>query len=814
MLIQHIRYAARLLARTPGITAAAILCLALGIGATSAIFSVVNAVLLRPLPYVESNRLVRIFTEFPKFPNGGLRRFWMSSPELLDLRRETKSWDAIEAWQIGSATLAGGNDAVRAVEAYVTGGALPLMGIAPVLGRTLNARDDTPGAPLVAVLSYGLWQRAYGGDPAILGRDVRLDGQSCRVVGVMPDRFEFPPAEIDKAEIWVPAQIDPARPGGRGSHGWSVVGRLKSGTSLAQANQELALFVERSAQNNTPSNHDFSPDSHPLVTVGFQEEVIGGARLAMLVLMGAVVFVLMIASVNVANLLLARAESRRREIAVRKAIGAGLSTLLGQFVIEGLMLSFFGALFGLAFAYGGLTLIVRANPGSLPRASEISLDATVLLFTLAVSCLTGVVFGFAPVMHLVGQNLHETLKAAAGRTTAGVAGKHFRGALVAVELALALMLLIGAGLLVKTFWRLQNVDAGFQPDHVLTALITLPEAAYNQPGANRHFFENLEERLARLPGVKSVAAASGLAPLRPINANDTRIEGFVDRPGGPLQNMDYWNIVDGRYFETLRVRLVDGRFFDSRDGAAATPVAIVNRAAARTFWGNESPVGRRVRPGGNNQPWRTVVGVVDDVKNAGLDRPAGTELYLPMPQFNFRLTANILVRADDLDKIQPLIRREVREIDAAVPVSTLRPMDDVVAAARARPRFLSVLLTLFSALAVLLAAVGIYGVLSYSVAQRTNEIGIRMAMGATSSDVLALVLKQGLTTGLIGTAIGAAGSIALARLMQGLLFGVSSLDAATFVAMAALLLIITLLACWLPARRASNVDPIIALRYE
>jgi predicted permease len=811
MLIQNLRYALRQLRRTPAITSAAIICLALGIGATTAIFSVVNAVLLRQLPYHAADRLVRVFTEFPTFPNGGLRHFWMSPPELLDVRREVKSWDQLEAWVNGGVTLAGGNDAVRATSSNVTGGMLPMLGVNPLMGRLLSPQDDTPGAPLVAVISAGLWKNAYGGDPNILGRDVRLDGRMCRVVGVMPPRFEFPPGEVDQPDIWVPLQIDPARPGGRGSHFLSVLGRLKEGVTLAQANDEFTRLVKHTGENRTQGRHDFDPKNHPIVLNGFQDEVVKNVKLAMLVLLGAVVFVLLISSVNVANLLLARAESRKREIAVRKAIGAGLSRLLGQFVTEGIVLSALGSIFGLALAYGGLQLIVRANPGSLPRASEIGIDAPVLLFTIGVSVLTGIVFGFAPVMHLVGQNLHETLKAAAGRTTGGSSTNRFRTALVTVELALALVLLIGAGLLVKTFWKLQQVNAGLDPTNVLSMRVSLPQAAYSKPEQRKAFWLNLQSRVQSLPGVENAAVVTGLPPSRQINANDTRIEGFVPREGGPIQNIDYWNRVTPRYFETMGIRLIEGRLFDHRDGAEGTPTVIVNQTMARLYWPGQSAIGRRVRPG---DPWRTVVGVVEDTKNAGLDRPTGTELYVPVGQVNPQFGAYLMVRAKNVERMTGAIRRQVFELDPAAPVSAVRMMDDVMSAARARPRFLSVLLTIFSSVALVLAAVGIYGVLSYSVAQRTSEIGIRMAMGADSGTVLGLVLKEGLIAGLIGTVLGAAGAAAVSRFLQGLLFGVSTFDVWTFAAMAGVLVLVTLLACYIPARRASAVDPMIALRYE
>ena len=402
-----------MLARNPGFTAAAVLCLALGIGATTAIFSVVNAVVLRPLPYAQSGRLDRVFTEFPTFPNGGLRHFWLSPPEYFDLKHDAKSWDAFEGWVNGGVNLAGTSEPIRATASNVTGGLLQMLGVGPITGRLLSPADDLPNAPATAVLSYGLWQRAYGGDPGVVGRDIRLNGKPCIAVGVMPPAFGFPPGEIDAAELWTPLQLDPANPGGRGSHYLSIVARLRPGATMAQAQSEMARYAQQSSDSRSPGSHPFDPKSHPIVLAGFQDEIVKGVRRAMLVLLGAVGFVLLIACVNVANLLLARAEARRREIAVRAAIGAGLG-LLQQFVIEGVLLSLTGAVFGILLAFGGLRLLVATNAGSIPRVAEIGIDWQVLLFTLAISVATGVAFGLAPVIHMRTATLHDTLKATVG----------------------------------------------------------------------------------------------------------------------------------------------------------------------------------------------------------------------------------------------------------------------------------------------------------------------------------------------------------------------------------------------------------------
>jgi len=817
VLLQNVRYGVRMLVKNPGFAAVAVLCLALGIGATTAIFSVVNAVLLRPLPYAHPERLLRIFTEFPTFPNGGLRHFWVSEPEYLDLKRDISSFDGIEVWNNAGVNLAANAEPVRATASFVSGGMLPLLGVSPILGRALSVEDDRPGVPRNAVLSFGLWQRAYGADRNILGRDIRLNGNPCTVVGVMPAGFAFPPGELDPPELWVPIQIDPAHARGRGGHYLNLLGRLRSGVSFAQAHGEVAGYVRHPAVPPGGGVHGFDPKNHTIVLAGFQDEVVRTVRRAMLVLLGAVAFVLLIACVNVANLLLARSEARRREIAVRAAIGAGLGRLLRQFIVEGILLSLAGAALGLLLAFGGLRLLVATNAGSIPRISEISIDWQVLVFTLVVSVATGIVFGLAPVIHTRPGKLHDILKSAVGRATGSAAANRFRVALVTSELALALMLLIGAGLMVKAFWKLQQVNAGIDPDHVLTMRLSLPTTAYRDSSSLIGFWQSLTSRVAALPGVVSVAIGNGLPPDRPINANDTPIEGFVPVPGGPMANIDYWNFIGGRYTDTMGARLIEGRFPGENDGPNSPPVVAVNETMARMYWPRESAIGHRVKvyANSNDPPWSTIVGVVADVKNGGLDRTTGTELYIPYAQAGGIRQAYLLVRThSDPMSVVSAVRGEIRALDRALPISQLRSMVDVMSSARARPRFLTLLLTLFSALSLILAALGIYGVISYSVTQRTNEIGIRMALGAQSGDVLRLIGRSGIRIALAGAALGAAGAFALTRALSGLLFGVSSLDVATFALMAATLIAVTLVACYIPARRAARVDPLVALRYE
>jgi predicted permease len=813
-----LRYGCRMLLSKPGFTLAAATCLALGIGATTAIFSVVNSVVLRPLPFAQPDRLLRIYTEFPTFPNGGLRRFWTSAPEYFDLKRDTRLWETLDAWAVGAANLGAEPQPVRVSTASITGTLLGTLGVHPLIGRAVLPEDDKPQSPLVIDISYGLWQRVFGADPHILGRETQLQGAKCTIVGVMPKDFQFPPGESEPPELWSPLQLDPANQRSRGGHNFYLLGRLKPGVTVDQARNEMAHIVEHAGKSASNNFHAFHPQRHPVVMYPLQEEVVSGVRPAMLMLLGAVVFVLLIACFNVANLLLARSETRQREIAVRAAMGASRARLLRQFITEGTLLSLVGAIPGLGLAYLSLRVLKATAAGTIPRATEINIDPGVLLFTIAVSLATGIFFGLAPVLHVAAEQLNHALKAGAGRSTASVSSQRFRRALAIGELALALVLLIGSGLMIRAFWKLQEVDLGINSHAVMTMRVALPRSIYATNQNLDGFWTRFLTRLKQVPGAQSVALASGLPPIRRPNENDTQIEGFVDTQGKIPQNVAFWNIVSPGYFETLGIRLMNGRFFDVRDGPGAPDVAIVNQSMARTFWGTESPIGRRVRPGFSD-PWCTVIGVVADVKNAGIDKPARTELYLPYQQVqasgNRNSNSYIVIRvAGDPNSLVAAVRRELRAIDSSLPLANVKTMDDVVASARARPRFLMLLLTLFSTVSVVLAAFGLYGVISYTVEQRTSEFGLRMALGAQSGDVISMVLRQGLTLGLIGIICGAAGAVLLTRLMAGLLFQTGPFDIPTFAATAALLLAVTLIACYVPALRATRVDPVKSLRYE
>jgi putative ABC transport system permease protein len=814
-LRQDVQFALRMMRKNLGFTTAAVLCLMLGIGATTGIFTVVNAVLLQPLPYSHPEQLVRVYTEFPTFPNGGLHRFWSSGPEYIDLKRDTHSWASLDAWTAGGANLAGKTQPVRVTAAYLSGGLLETLGVSPINGRLISQSDDVPGAAVVADISYGTWQSTFAGDPNIVGRETRLDGLKCTIIGVMPKGFQFPPGEQDPPQVWTALQLDPAKPGGRSSHNYYMLGRVKPGVSVAQAQGELAALVQSYGEHKAPKTHSFDPKNHTIVSFPLQAEVVSSVRPALLVLLGAVAFVLLIASVNVANLLLARAEARRREIAIRGALGASLARLARQFVTEGILLALFGGLLGVGLAFAGVRLVQLTNAGGIPRADEIAMDWRVLVFTLVMSLVTGVFFGLAPLAPLMISGISESLKDTAGSTTAAAGAQLFRRALVAGELAMALVLLIGCGLMLRAFWKLQEVHTGLRPDNVITMRVSLPSGTYTDSAKITDFWTRLDGRLTGLPGVQSAALVSGLAPMRPPNMNDTDIEGFVMTKDGPIQNVDFYQAVSKDYFATMGIRLMDGRLFDDRDGKDAPQVVIINKAMAATFWPNQNPVGRRVRPG---KDWCTVIGIVDDVKNAGLDRPAGTELYLPYRQPAGEGSTDMFVamraQGGDPRSLAGEVRQQMNEIDPSLPLADVRLMEDVLSRAQARPRFLTLLLTLFSVVALAIATVGIYGVVSYSVARRTKEFGLRMVLGAQTGDVLGLVMKQGAGMIAIGVGFGLLLAIFFTRLMASLLFGVTPTDLATFASVTTVLFGVALAACYIPARRATRVDPIQTLRYE
>jgi predicted permease len=842
LLLQDVRHAVRGLVRTPVFAIVTILTLALGIGANTAIFSIVNGVILRPLHYPQPDRLMFLTS---RFPNMGFDQFWVSPPEFFEFRELNKSFADVGAFTTTEVNLTAGDRPWRVRAAAVTDDLLRALAVEPAQGRLFGKGETdvsgAPGAPSspvapVTILSYELWQSAFGGRP-VLGEMVEVNGVRREIVGIMP-----PGADVmdNRTEIWLPIGLNPGNRQNRGNHFLYLIGRLKDGVTPAQAQSELTSLIATWGERVGVKQHVFAPDppagspdsknagsGHYLQMKPVQAEVVGTAARAIWVLQAAVGFVLLIACANLANLLLARAETRHREFAVRTALGAGRGRLLRQFMTEGVILSFIGGALGLVFASAGVQAILLAFPNSLPRTTEVSVDPVVLVFTLGLSIATGIVFGLAPLVHTRVGALAAALKEGGARGGTGAMRHHVRRGLVMAEVALAVMLVIGAGLLVRTVYNLTQVDAGFDRARLVTFSMSIPQANYQQAPDRAQFYQRLLTRLRQLPGIQSATAMSGLPPNRPVNANDTDIDNYTAPPEGPFENVDYYQQVMTDYFETMGVPMVDGRAFSATDATAAGPVAIVNETLVNTFWKGQNPIGQRIRPMGppGQIPWFTVVGVAKDVKQGGVDQKTGTELYFLVDQTaNVPLfggtgqapgTMNVVLRTTlPSAALATTLEGAVREADRSVPIVRLRDMEAVFAESIRRPRLLAQLLGAFAALALVLAAIGTYGVLSYMVTERRREIGIRMALGADQGSVLGQIIGQGLTMTGIGAAAGLAGTFALGRLVQSLLFGVQPTDPSTIAGVVATIAAVAALACLLPAWRASRVDPVVVLRDE
>ncbi|MBC7931090.1 MAG: ABC transporter permease [Rubrivivax sp.] len=816
-LWQDVRFALRMLWKNRGLTAVAVVALALGIGANSAIFSVVNAIVLRPLPFRDSERLVQLWGDIRQ---PGLEELELSAPEFTDFReRGGAIFESVAAYSTQGFNFAGAGEPERIQGAAVTASFFPTLGVEPIRGRTFTEEEDRPGADNVVVISHALWERRFGSDPQIAGKQVALDGRGYTVVGVMPASFHFPDND---AEIWKPIAFDAdlLSPNNRGSHYLLATGRLRAGVPLERAQSEVAALAGGIGGDNPQAYpRGFGAKIRPL-----QEELVGGVRTSLFVLFGAVGLVLLIACANVASLLLARAASRRREMAVRTALGASRWRVIRQLLTESVLLSLAGGTAGLLLALWGIDVLVSLAPAGTPRVEEIGLDAGVVLFTFGVSLLTGVVFGLAPALSASKTDLNASLKEGSRGSTEGPRRARLRGLLVVAEFALALVLLAGAGLLVKSFARIQEVGTGFDPDGVLTMRLVLPEAKYKGYAEQRAFYETLFARLRALPGVESVGGNNLIPFGGGGGSRGFLIEGRPVPPGSPHPEEQLRFITAG-YFDAMRIPVLRGRDFKDSDVDGAPRVAVVSRAMAERHWPDEEAIGKRfayagIGRGHDDKPdWIEIVGVVGDIKHRGLDVASKPEIYVPVyqPLFKgFRLPALYVgIRTSgDAASLTPAVRREVLAIDREQAVASMKTMRQRLAESIAQRRFNMSLLGLFAVVALVLAAVGVYGVMSYAVARRTHEIGVRVALGAQRGDVLRPVLRQGMRLTLAGVAVGLVGALAATRVLASLLYGVSATDPLTFAGVAALLSAVALFACLVPARRATKVDPMVALRYE
>ena len=819
-LFKDIRYGIRNLLHRPGFSAIAVVTLALGIGANTTIFSVVNAVLLRPLPYQQPEQLVQVYDSLAAvgFPQAGLTQM-----EFVRLRNESTAFAQVGAYQSGTLTLSGAGEPERVSVTAVSGNFFTLLGMNPQLGRTFRPEEDEQSRANVAMLSHAFLQSHFAGNPNILNQTLTLNGASYSIIGILPANFESPPdlQNGTPAQIVVPLSLNLANLD-RGSHGVNTVGRLREGINPSQALSETNLIIGRVAKENQtyyPADGSFHSYLTPL-----HEVIVGNVRPALLVLLGAVGFVLLIACANVANLLLARGEARQKEVSIRAALGASRSRIVRQFLVESIMLALVGGSAGLFLAWGGLDLLIALNPGDIPRLEQIGLEPRVLAFTVTLSMATAMIFGLAPALHAARSDLHSVLKAS-GRTSSYTHGRMGQ-VLIVTEVALAMLLLVGAGLLIKSFWRLERVKTGLNTDHVLTMRLSLPASAYQNSQQIVTFYNRLLDQVNALPGVQAATVTDAL-PLSGNN-DDTmmQIDGRPFDLKGLGMSTDF-RVVTAHYFRVMGVKLESGRLFSGADQEGAPLVAVINETLAKTHWPNEDPVGKRVRlldapPEQATTSFMTIVGVVADARNRALTAPTRQELYVPLPQHGLSITSLGLRRSVNLalrTSVDPLsltnaVREKVWSLDRNIPIANVQTMEQLVHSAVVQPRFNTILLGIFALVALTLGAVGIYGVISFTVGQRTQEIGIRMALGARAGDILRLVVRRGLGLALTGMAAGIAGAVAVSRLLTTLLFEVSPTDPLTFVVVTLLLATVALLACYIPARRATKVDPLIALRYE
>ena len=797
-----------MLVKNPAFTAIAVLTLALGIGANTAIFSVIDAALLRPLPYPNADRIVVLYNVDEDKVNEN-----PSPADFLDFKRQSNSFEYLAAFRGVPSNLSGNGSPERVEGATVTSDFFAALGVPALRGRTILPNLDPPGGSNVAVLSYGLWQRRFGGDAEVVGRAIEIDGISRTVLGVMPQGFAYPTG----TELWMSSQfaapphplhptVDPTTK--RGTHYFASFGRLKPGITLAQATAEVDTIAKRLKQQ-----YGDDEEATGATLMSLRQDLVGDSRPALLILLGAVSLVLLIACVNVANIVLARGASRQREMALRVALGAGRVQLLKHLVAENLLLALTGGVLGIVLAFAALPPLRSLVPADMIGGASITLDSRVLFFTLIASLASGVLFGLIPGLRLIDADLNVSLQEGGRGTHGGGKARRMRSFLVVTEIALAAVLLIAAGLLLRSFSHLLKVPAGFNPENVLALQMSLPQARYPQPADRVNFLKNTMQRVDSLPGVVVASAVSRL-PLNPGNSNrSVEIEGRTAPPSGDI-SPDY-QVVTPNYFQTMNIPLLSGRIFTDRDTVDVAPVAIVSAATARYFWPGQDVVGKHLRGAcGDEKTWCQVVGVVGDIRQHHLEEASRLAVYVPYSQDPWSFFALVVRTKLDPASAASAVESAIHSLDPEQPVYNVRTMRDVEAASLSPQRLQIALIGLFAALALVLACMGIYGVMSYSVAQRTNEIGVRMALGAQTGNVLGLVLGEGMRLALLGAGIGLIGSFFAARLLSGMLFGVTPGDPATFGLVAVVLVAVAMVACYIPARRATRVDPLVALRYE
>ncbi len=795
-LLKDIRYGVRSLLKRPSFTVVAVITLALGIGLNTAIFGVINAVLLRPLPYHEPERLVTL-------------RSNQSVPDLADVEAQTRTFSKIGGVVAQSLDYTAGGEPVQFQTGMVTGGFFETLGATAERGRLITPADDQTGSPYVAVLSHELWQRQFGGDQQIVGKTIPLSGNIYTIIGVTRSAFVSP---LDNTEAWVPVRVaNPVAAKFRGVHFLRTFARLAPGVTIEQARAEHQV-IDKNLATQYPADNK----NRNTILIPLQERIVGESRNSLLILFTAVSLVLLIACANFANLLLARAAERERELVIRAALGAGRWRLIRQLLTESVLVSLAGGAIAVLLAIWGTSLLVALKPENLPRLQEIGVDARVLGFTFGSSLLTGVIFGLLPAWAASRSSVSEDLKEGGRSATVGGARQRLRSTFVVFELAVALILLVGAGLLIKTFWKLRSVEPGFNPEHLLTMRLELPEARYKEVDKQTLFRTQALDAVNSLPGVQ--ASMISELPLSGDSLNhDFLIEGRPPIAPGDEPSLESRSVL-GEYFDTMQIPLRAGRGFGPQDFVDKAPlVGIANTAMVRQYFPNEDPLGKRLRWARDPEiHWITIVGVVGDVKHFGLDLPEQAALYSPYTQAQpWKRWMTLVARTQsDPAGISQAVKQQIWRVDSQLPLTKVQTLKEVAAASFAARRFNMLLLAIFAALALVLAAIGIYGVMSYAVTQRTQEIGIRMALGAQASDVLKLIVRNGMTLILVGVAVGLAGAFALTRLMTTLLFGVTPTDAITFTIVSLVLIGVALLACYLPARRATKVDPLVALRYE